>query len=382
MSASGQETNVDIAIVGGGPAGLSAAVWCARYLHSVALVDSGDARNCGHAQDQRLPRHSIRSRRPICERADETTCRQLGVELIDGIVLRAEKHDDDHFLLCLEGGDRVHSRRLLLAIGLRDVWPDVPGVETIYGANAHVCPDCDGYDSRGKKVVVIGNGRRAVGMALNLATWTRDIIICTNGRPPDLDEPEYSEKLDALNIPVITERVARCATTSRASSACASRAAWSSTPTRCSSPSHSIRRTTWARSSGVSATTKGTSPSMRMDTRRCGTCSRRATSRREPQLAIVAAADGATAALAMHKSLVPAARKLTPREPRRLLHGDRSRLLVANDLQRRSDDSSPRSAASVPHVFNSRHRLASHADDHVARPEPDPKCRTYPPALR
>ena len=122
-------------------------------------------------------------------------------------MLRAEPGDDEDFLLRLEGGDRISASRLLLAIGLRDVWPDVPGIENVYGANAHVCPDCDGYDCQGKKVVVIGNGRRAVGMALNLTTWTRDIIICTNGRPADLDEQEYCDKLDALNIPVLTDRI-------------------------------------------------------------------------------------------------------------------------------------------------------------------------------
>src|SRR5262249_42581837 len=194
-----QRPKVDLAIVGGGPAGLSAGLWAARYMHSVAIVDSGDPRNAetlkisGFLGLDPVTPSELRSR-------GREVCRRLGVSLIDAVVLRAEQHGDEEFVLCLEGGDRVSSRRLLLAIGLRDVWPDVPGVETVYGANAHVCPDCDGYDSRGKKVVVMGNGRRAVGMALNLSTWTRDIIICTNGRPPELDEPEYCEKLDALNI--------------------------------------------------------------------------------------------------------------------------------------------------------------------------------------
>jgi thioredoxin reductase len=76
----------------------------------------------------------------------------------------------------------------------------------VYGEAAHVCPDCDGYDARGKKTVVIGRGRKAVGMALNLATWTRDLIICTNGEPPDIDA-EGCAKIEQLNIPVLTDRV-------------------------------------------------------------------------------------------------------------------------------------------------------------------------------
>jgi thioredoxin reductase len=314
VSTNGQETKVDIAIVGGGPAGLSAGVWCARYLHSVTVVDSGDPRNA-----ETLKINGFLGLDPVTPAALRTrgreTCRQLGVNLIDGSVLRAEKHDDDRFLLCLEGGDRMFARRLLLAIGLRDVWPDVPGVETIYGANAHVCPDCDGYDARDKKVVVIGNGRRAVGMALNLATWTRDIIICTNGRPAELDDPEYYEKLDALNIPVITEPVARvCDDEARIECL------------RFESGMELDADKVFFAIAQYPADDLGAQLGCdRDDEGHIAVDAHGQTSVRHvfaagdvtpgPQLAIVAAASGATAALAMHKSLVPAERKLTPREP-------------------------------------------------------------------
>ena len=196
----------DIGIIGGGPAGLSAAIWSARYLHSVCLIDSGDPRNWETLGiNGFLGLDEIRP--PELRGRGRDTCRSLGVELVDGVVLRVEQVGDEDFLIQLEGGGRVGAKRLLLAIGIRDVWPDIPGIERVYGSNAHVCPDCDGFDARDKKVVVIGNGRRAVGMALNLTTWTREIIICTNGRPAELDLPEYCEKLDALNIPVLTERI-------------------------------------------------------------------------------------------------------------------------------------------------------------------------------
>src|SRR6516162_9126531 len=113
-----QETTVDIAIVGGGPAGLSAGVWAARYMHSVAIVDSGDPRNAetlrinGFLGLDPVTPSELRSR-------GRDACRKVGVQLIDAIVLRAERHADESFLLCLEGGGRVYSRRLLLAIGLR-----------------------------------------------------------------------------------------------------------------------------------------------------------------------------------------------------------------------------------------------------------------------
>ena len=162
----------DVAVVGGGPAGLSAAIWLARYLHSVVVIDSGDPRNW-----ETLSINGYLGLPGVCP-AD------------------------------LRGGGRLTADRLLLAIGLRDVWPDIPGLEHVYGANAHVCPDCDGFDARGKRVAVIGTGRKAVTMALNLTTWTRDIVICTNGRPADVDAPEYCDKLDAHDIRILTDPIA------------------------------------------------------------------------------------------------------------------------------------------------------------------------------
>jgi thioredoxin reductase len=199
------DVHYDVAIVGGGAAGLSAALWLARYLHTVVLVDSGDPRNWEtRGVNGFLGHPGIRPSELRGLGRDE--CRKHGVNLIDGTVLCVSRESHDCFELQLEGGRKVSGRRLLLAIGLRDVWPDIPGLEHVYGQNAHVCPDCDGYEARDKKTVVIGKGRRAVGMALNLTTWTRDLTVCTNGTDADLT-PELQAKLDTLGIPVITDTI-------------------------------------------------------------------------------------------------------------------------------------------------------------------------------
>jgi thioredoxin reductase len=305
------DKHFEVAIVGGGPAGLSAAIWLARYLHSVVVVDSADPRNWetrsinGYLGLEHLKPPALRA-------AGRDSCRNLGVELIDATVLRAEQESDEDFMLSLEGGGRVRARRLLLAIGLRDVWPEIPGLANAYGANAHVCPDCDGYDARGKKVVVIGNGRRAVGMALNLTTWTDDIIICTNGRPAELDEAEYCEKLDALNIPVLTDRVIRvccedheirCLMLEDGKQLDADKVFF----TIAQYPADDL-----GAQLGCDRDEEGhivVDPQGRTSVTHAYAAGDITPG---PQLAISAAAEGAAAALSIHKSLVPEGRKLVP----------------------------------------------------------------------
>jgi thioredoxin reductase len=223
----------DVAVVGGGPAGLTAAMFLARYLHRVVLIDSGDPRNWETrgvhgflGQPDAKPAELRRSGRE--------ECRRYGVRLVDDFVSRVEQLKDDHFVLQLAGAagqaatpraqeaarrlpegpeesghpSKFEARRVLLAIGIKDRWPSIPGLRQVYGETAHVCPDCDGYEARRCKIVVIGAGIRAATMALALTTWTNDIVVCTNGEPPDLT-PEMCSKLQALNIPVLTACIER-----------------------------------------------------------------------------------------------------------------------------------------------------------------------------
>ena len=191
----------DVAVVGGGPAGLAAALWLARYLHTVVVIDSGDPRNWEtRGINGYLGHQGIRS--PELRRIGRTEGERYGAEFISGIVETATNETGELFAICLRNGKTIEARRILLAIGIRDVWPDIPGLDQCYGETAHVCPDCDGYETRDKKTVVIGVGRKAVGMALALTTWTKEIVICTNGEPPDMNQ-ELLNLIKPLNIPVL-----------------------------------------------------------------------------------------------------------------------------------------------------------------------------------
>jgi thioredoxin reductase len=197
----------DVTVIGGGPAGLTAALFLARYRHSVVVIDSHDPRNWeARAINGYLGLHGITP--PELRARGRTEGSRYGVEFIDACVSTVRREDDDRFVTTLENGRAFTARRILLAIGIKDVWPKVTGLDQCYGETVHHCPDCDGYEARGKRTAVIASGRSAAGMALSLTTWTNDVVICTNGKPAGI-EPRERAKLDALRIAIVERPLAR-----------------------------------------------------------------------------------------------------------------------------------------------------------------------------
>jgi thioredoxin reductase len=80
------------------------------------------------------------------------------------------------------GGGRVQSKLVLIATGVRDDLPAIPGLADCYGITVHHCPYCDGWEQRDRKLAVIGTGRAAAGLALALKTWSPHVVLCANGR--------------------------------------------------------------------------------------------------------------------------------------------------------------------------------------------------------
>jgi thioredoxin reductase len=195
----------EVAVIGGGPAGLSCALWLGRYRHKTVLIDGGDPRNwetTGVNGFLGLPR----VRPAALRRRGRAECRRYKVKLADECVDQVRRNGDEDFEMQTDAGNLFRARRLVLAIGLVDRWPDLPGLEHCYGLSAHHCTDCDGFEAVGKKTVVIGHGRKAAAMAFALLTWTDQIIICSNGEPCNL-EPAVDQKLKKFNVPVVQTKV-------------------------------------------------------------------------------------------------------------------------------------------------------------------------------
>jgi thioredoxin reductase len=91
---------------------------------------------------------------------------------------------------------------------LRDLMPDCAGFREFYGVSVHHCPDCDGFETTGKRVAVLGRGKNAVGFTLGLLTWTDKLTLITNGDEGDMTD-EHRAKLAEFNIPITNQRIAK-----------------------------------------------------------------------------------------------------------------------------------------------------------------------------
>lgn len=204
----------DCIVIGAGPAGLSAAFFLARYRYRMLVFHHNSPRNLySHGVHGLIGRDGILPAELLARGRDEV--RQYGGVIIAACVTSAERLADDHFRVKVESGEtggalteETYEARRLLATGLRDVTPDCPGFLEFYGLSVFHCPDCDGYEVSDKRVAILGRGRTTAGFTLNLLTWTDRLTLITDGEPDDLTE-EHRARLASFNIPIIHQSVVR-----------------------------------------------------------------------------------------------------------------------------------------------------------------------------
>ena len=170
----------DCIVVGAGPAGLSASLFLARYRRSILTFHHNSPRNeYAHGVHGFLGHHGISPAELLARGRDEVTTH--GGLIIEACVTGIERISSEQFRVYAGDGNddsrTFDARRVLLATGLRDVTPDCPGFRDFYGVSVHHCPDCDGYECIDKRIAVLGNGTKTVGFALSLLTWTNTITV-------------------------------------------------------------------------------------------------------------------------------------------------------------------------------------------------------------
>lgn len=193
----------DAIIIGGGPAGLTCAIFLARYRRPVLLLDDGRPRNAPtRGIHGFLGQHGIEPGE-LLERG-RAEARESGAKIIDVRATKIEQNADV-FEVTTERGVFC-ARRVVLAYGVRDTLPGIPQIESYYGITVHHCPDCDGFECSDQRIGVIGWGRKVVALALKLLQWSNDVVVFTHGHAREWDEEEHS-KLLAEQIDVVDHRI-------------------------------------------------------------------------------------------------------------------------------------------------------------------------------
>lgn len=197
----------DCIVIGAGPAGLSASLFLARYLRRTLTFHHNSPRNeYAHGVHGFLGHHGIRPSELLAKGRDEVTSH--GGLIIEACVTAVEKVSSERVRVFADSdGTEPRSfdaRRVLLATGLRDLTPDCPGFREFYGTSVHHCPDCDGFEVRDKRVAVLSHNHNSVAFARNLRTWTKQLTLLTDHH--DLSTTDRA-KLADVEIPVRTERV-------------------------------------------------------------------------------------------------------------------------------------------------------------------------------
>jgi len=185
----------DVIVVGGGPAGLSAALMLGRCRRRVLVCDAGRPRNSRtDAVHGFLTRDGIAPAELVALGRRELAT--YGI-LFEQIEVASASGSSGQFRVQFSNGRQETSRFLLLATGVTDELPLISGLEACYGRSVFHCPYCDGWERRDRRLVALGPGKPGAGLALSLKTWSSDVLVCTNG---SRIEPRLRERLQRNGI--------------------------------------------------------------------------------------------------------------------------------------------------------------------------------------
>ncbi len=189
----------EVAIVGGGPAGLSAALTLARARRSVVVVDAGEPRNApAAAAHGLLGLEGINPLELLAKGRSEVS--QYGVRIVAASVTSASRVADGSFALELDDGSTLRAGQILIAAGVRDELPDIPGLAQRWGRDVVHCPYCHGWEIRGQRIGLLATGPMSAMQAMLFGQWTEHLSFFPNG----LDFPaEQLDQLAALGICVV-----------------------------------------------------------------------------------------------------------------------------------------------------------------------------------
>ena len=194
----------DVIIIGGSYAGLAAGMGLGRALRSVLIIDSGRPANRYTPHSHNFLTQDGSSPAEIAALAKQQVDAYKTVRRITGLVFHAERFNNE-FLISLADGTTYRCSKLVFATGIVDQWPEVRGFSECWGKTVLHCPYCHGYEVRGAKTGILGNGDYAFEFASLISNWTKQLEIYTNG--PSTLTPHQTARLKTHGISIVENRI-------------------------------------------------------------------------------------------------------------------------------------------------------------------------------
>lgn len=192
----------DCAIIGGGPAGLNAALVLGRSRRNVILFDDDHGRNLVTRESHGFLTRDGITPSELKRLAREEIAKYESVEIKQDRAMTINRVSDTHYELTTASGETYHSIKVILATGLKEQQPNIPDIEKFYGTSLYSCPYCDGWEMRDQPLAVIAD-KNVFALAKKIYTWSRDLVVFTNGE--GRLELEDRDRLTAKGIEVREE---------------------------------------------------------------------------------------------------------------------------------------------------------------------------------
>jgi thioredoxin reductase len=196
---------IDCAILGGGPAGLNAALVLGRARRTVLVFDDNQPRNAVTQETHGfLTRDGVKPNE-FRHLAHQDISKYPSVEIRPTRITDVRNHEG-LFKLVADNGAVVRARTIILATGLKEILPAIVDIHDYYGKSVFSCPYCDGWELKEKPLIVIAEeGQQAFHMAKIVWNWSRDVLVCTNGHATLT--PEQKETLQKKAIQVVEDTI-------------------------------------------------------------------------------------------------------------------------------------------------------------------------------
>ncbi|MDO6439137.1 NAD(P)/FAD-dependent oxidoreductase [Cyclobacterium sp. 1_MG-2023] len=197
-------TDFEVIIIGGSYSGLSAAMALGRSLRNTLIIDAGKPCNRQTPHSHNFLTQDGSTPQEIAEIARNQVAKYDTVEFYDGMAVGSKKVENG-FDITTSRGETFHTKKLLLATGIKDLMPNIEGFAECWGISVVHCPYCHGYEIRNQKTAIMANGDTAVHLASLVNNLTKDLTILTEGKIPFDDE--QLDKLFKQNIKIIEKEI-------------------------------------------------------------------------------------------------------------------------------------------------------------------------------